>query len=351
MRQVYWDESVYYEFTAHEVDVLECATNDLHQCCLQGVAHVIAKHLYAQLGIPNIAIPLIERSWNESAHSLYGRFDLAYDGTSPPKLLEYNADTPTSLIEAAIIQWYWVEERFPGSDQFNSLHERLVAGWRGITSDRPHDVVHFVSMNGVEDLLTTMYLRDTAIQAGLETAQMTIRELGWYPAHQCFVDNANHPVSTCFKLYPWEWMWQDPFAVYLTGASLTRWIEPPWKLILSSKGILPILWDLFPHHPNLLEARYEPGVLRSYVKKPKFSREGANIEIIRAGQKLVCTADAGYGAEGYIYQTLAPATRFDGYTPVLGSWIVQGEAAGVGVRESDGAVTNNLSRFIPHRMV
>jgi glutathionylspermidine synthase len=36
---------------------------------------------------------------------LYGRFDLAYRGDGPPKLLEYNADTPTALFEAAVVQW------------------------------------------------------------------------------------------------------------------------------------------------------------------------------------------------------------------------------------------------------
>jgi glutathionylspermidine synthase len=71
-------------------------------------------------------VPLIREAWAAQPPSLYGRFDLAWSGTGPPKLLEYNADTPTSLVEAAVAQWYWLEQVHPGGDQFNSLHERLV---------------------------------------------------------------------------------------------------------------------------------------------------------------------------------------------------------------------------------
>lgn len=69
-------------------------------------------------------------SWNEEPPAIYGRFDLAYDGIHPPKLLEYNADTPTALLEASVVQWYWLQDVFPKDDQFNSIHEHLVAKWK-----------------------------------------------------------------------------------------------------------------------------------------------------------------------------------------------------------------------------
>ena len=100
----YWDESACYVFSAAEVDALEEATGDLHRLCMQAVDHVISHNRFEEIGIPPAAIPLIQRSWQEKAPSLYGRFDLAYDGVNPPKMLEYNADTPTSLLEAAVIQ-------------------------------------------------------------------------------------------------------------------------------------------------------------------------------------------------------------------------------------------------------
>lgn len=109
----YWNESAFYEFTAREVDILEAATNELEAMSLAAVQ------------------PLIEHSWEAEQPSLYGRFDLAWGGEASPKLLEYNADTPTSLVEAAVAQWYWLEDTHPGADQFNSIHERLIAAWEG----------------------------------------------------------------------------------------------------------------------------------------------------------------------------------------------------------------------------
>lgn len=101
----YWDESACYEFTAHEIETLESAANELQQMCLAAAQHVIDERRYDELEIPVEAVPLIEWAWNEEPPALYGRFDVMYDGTHPPKLLEYNADTPTSLLEAAVIQW------------------------------------------------------------------------------------------------------------------------------------------------------------------------------------------------------------------------------------------------------
>ena len=115
-------------------------------------------------------------------------------------------------------------------------------------------------------------------------------------------------------------------------------------MVLANKGILPLLWELSPGHPNLLEARFEPGALRSFARKPLLSREGANVSLVRDGQEIARGPDEGYGAEGFVYQALAEGNA------VIGSWVIQGEAAGIGVRESDGLVTGNRSRFVPHRI-
>src|SRR5580658_307415 len=127
---VYWNEFAFYELSAKEVETLESSTNELAGMTLHAVQHIIENKLYARMAIPESAVGLIEGSWEAEPPSLYGRFDLAFDGWSPPKLLEYNADTPTSLLEAAVIQWYWLQELFPKRDQFNSLHERLIALWK-----------------------------------------------------------------------------------------------------------------------------------------------------------------------------------------------------------------------------
>ncbi len=195
----YWNESAFYEFTAPEIDVLESATNELGRMAIEAAGHVIEQKLYARLAIPDHAIPLIERSWQEEPPSLYGRFDLAYDGVHPPKLLEYNADTPTSLLEAAVVQWYWLEEQFPARDQFNSIHDRLIARWKELRPYLPNQRVNFCSLDDVEDGMTVTYLMDTAVQAGLECVALPIGEIGW--TGSSFVRPDGVPLSAVFKLY------------------------------------------------------------------------------------------------------------------------------------------------------
>ncbi len=302
------------------------------------------------MAIPAPVAAVIQESWRqERSFTLYGRFDLAYDGNSPPKLLEYNADTPTMLLEAAVVQWYWLEEKFRGADQFNSIHERLLEQWKQLKWSLRHSPLYFAyAEDSLEDLTTVTYLRDTAAQAGLETADLVVSDIGWHRDRREFVDLADKPIQSLFKLYPWEWLVAEEFAPHLLETYREmQWLEPLWKLVLSTKGILPILWELNPGHPNLLAASVTAPPTGDWVKKPRFSREGANVEVHRAGGQNLETPGT-YGQEGFIYQQLAPLPNFDGYYPVLGSWIIGGEAAGLGIRESTTLVTDYRSRFVPH---
>ena len=341
----YWDEGAHYEFSAREVDELEAAANTLHALCIEAAQTVIDRGWWARVGIPEPAIPVVLDSWNRDDPSLYGRFDLAYDGMSPPKLLEYNADTPTALIEAAVVQWYWLQERHPSADQFNSIHERLIDAWRNIAAER----VHFAAVKDLpEDTQTVTYLMDTCQQAGFATQWTAIDELGWDPAAKGFVDAGNGEISALFKLYPWEWMWHETFAAYLPEAK-NLFVEPPWKLLLSNKGLLPVLWELYPDHPNVLPAfeSADAALGGNYVRKPRLSREGANIALVEHG--ITLEENGGdYGEEGFIYQALAPIPNYSGNRPVCGVWVVNHEACGLGIREDTRRITGNLSRFVPH---
>jgi glutathionylspermidine synthase len=346
--QPYWNESAFYEFTAKEVDVLEAASNDLEQMSLAAVQHIIDNRLYAQLKIPENAIPLIESSWDSEPPSIYGRFDLAYCGEGPPKLLEYNADTPTSLLEAAVIQWYWLEDTRPSSSQFNSIHDRLIALWKEAAPALPGGRIDFCCTPDCEDEMTIAYLADTALQAGLAASMFPIGEIGWDGAR--FVAPDANPLTSVFKLYPWEWMLREEFGRHLCSSAVT-WIEPPWKMLLSNKGLLPVLWKLYPDHPNLLEASLsQPDDNVAWVRKPLLGREGANVTLHRPEGNFETPGE--YGEEGFVYQRMAPLKSFDGKYPVIGSWVIghrEGDAAaGIGIRESDIPVTTNLSQFTPH---
>lgn len=343
---LYWDETANYSFTAAEIDELEAATEELQEICIEAAGHIISNKLYEKLQIPPLAIPLIERSWENDEPSILGRFDLVYDGHFPPKMLEYNADTPTALLEASVTQWFWLKDRFPDADQFNSIHERLIDCWKGLKNAINGTLYFSCVKDAAEDLGNLEYLRDTAHQAGLTTEQFFIEDIGFDSLGSRYVDSNDNVINSMFKLYPWEWLVSEFFGRYLEQSGIIL-IEPAWKMILSNKAILPVLWELNPRHPNLLEASFDPGhFLDNFVSKPFLSREGSNISIHRNG--LVTEYGGSYTGQGTVYQELADMPCFDGNYPVIGSWVIGGEPAGIGIREDLSQVTTNASRFVPH---
>jgi glutathionylspermidine synthase len=340
----YWKEDVCYRFTLAQIETIEAAAEELHGMCVAAARHVVAQGRLEQLGIPEPCWDAIADSLRREEFSVYGRFDLAYDGAGPPKLLEYNADTPTSLLESAVAQWYWLEDCCPNADQFNSLHERLVERWRSLPGAGP---VHLASLrDNEEDWVTTTYMQDTVTQAGRAAKYLHIEDIGWDAGREAYVDLEGEAIETLFKLYPWEWMLREEFGAHVAGSG-TRFVEPLWKSLLSCKGILPVLWELYPGHPNLLPAYFEPGRLDAFVKKPLYSREGANIEL-HAGGRVLTGAPGDYGAEGFVYQGAAAMREFGGRYPVIGAWIVGREPAGMCIREDRAPITTNMSNFVPH---
>ncbi|UTP40853.1 glutathionylspermidine synthase family protein [Phenylobacterium sp. LH3H17] len=353
----YWDERAYYAFTLSQVeDHIEAASAELHRLCLELVAEVVeSPALMTRLAIPPAAQAVVAASWKARDPSLYGRFDFFYDGAGPPKLYEYNADTPTSIYEAAVFQWLWLEDRIAdggvpkGADQFNSLYDKLRERFAAIFPKG--GFVHFASdANFVEDRQTVRFLEDVAGQAGIEPKFVALDQIG-LDADGRFVDAENFLIGAIFKLYPWEEMFRDTYAEKI-AASRTQFIEPAWKAVLSNKGLLPLLWERHAGHPNLLETYFDDdpradGLGRSFVRKPLFSREGANVELYDKGRRGK-VLDQGYGAEGWIRQALQPPPRFGANYPVVGSWMIGDDPAGMGIREDRGRVTRDRSRFVPH---
>jgi glutathionylspermidine synthase len=356
--EVYWAEDTAYRFTMKQVDEIEDATNTLHALCLAAVDRIVSDYrsgdtrLISQFSIPQAFWPQIADSWEKGEKSVYGRFDFAYDGKSPPKMLEYNADTPTSLMEASVVQWYWLQDYHPDKDQFNSLHEKLIDRWNEIA--RPDakgrlPMVHFTGCTEVrEDFITIEYMRDTAAQAGLPTRSLNINEIGYDADNKRFLDDEGRVITHCFKLYPWEHMASDEYGAK-TAEAPTKWIEPVWKMLLSNKAILPVLWELNPDHTNLVKASFDAAAFagQDHVVKPKLSREGANVKVVLNGMAAQKTAGI-YDEQDSIYQAYAPLPQFGEYRPVIGSWVVGDTAAGMGIREDKGYVTANDSRFVPH---
>lgn len=344
---LYWDESHYYELSMQEIDTIEKATAELWQMCLEAVDYIIEKNLWHRFSIPEWFRNYIVTSWEEDHPSIYGRFDFGFDGKNL-KLLEFNADTPTSLYEASVIQWYWLQEMFPEKDQFNSIHEKLVDYWKYLTKYMNPHYIYFASLTNIEDVTNVEYLRDCATQAGFETEFIPIQDIGWAEEIKEFIAGDGSIMDYIFKLYPYEWILEDGFGEKLVENGFrSQWIEPAWKILLSSKAILPVLWEMYPDHPCLLPAYFEQKDLKDFAKKPIYSREGANITLYK-NSKTAEENSGAYGKEGFIYQQLFDLPDLDGNYPVIGSWVIGQEPAGIGIRESVHLITNNQSRFVPH---
>jgi len=355
----YWCEDAYYQFTLQQIETLEDVTSEIHQMCLQAVELVTGSEaLLEKFRIPKHTWDFVRDSWKSGQPSLYSRLDLAWDGHSPAKLLENNADTPTSLYEAAFFQWIWLEDQLnagklpTGSDQFNSLQEKLIARFTELHQQHGFGLLHLACCRDTEeDRSTVQYLQDCATEAGLPNDFLFIDEIGLGEKGQ-FTDLNDQVISNMFKLYPWEFMLREMFSTKLADAGV-RWLEPGWKSIISNKAMLPLLWKMFPDHPNLLPAYFaEDNVphMDKYVVKPLFSREGANIRIVENGQEIA-RAEGPYGEEGMIVQQFHPLPKFgDSYT-LIGSWLIDDQPAGIGLREDRELITQDLSRFYPHTFI
>ncbi len=355
----YWDESVHYRFTLPQIETgIEAPTQEVHELCMDLVARAVRDEEYLRrLALPERFWELIRSSWRGGDPHLYGRMDFAYDGLSPAKLFELNYDTPTSLYEAAVFQWIWLKDcieagQLPSvTDQFNSLQEKLQMAFC-LLAPKIQGPMHFASIrDSIEDRATVDYLEDLAHQARIPTHYVAMEDIG-RTADGRYTDTRDIVIDTIFKLYPWEFLFADEFSQYLSAAGAT-WFEPPWKSILSNKGALALLWELHPHHPNLLPTFFEQesdgaaSLPCGWVRKPLFSREGANVELVtQQGERVAVPGP--YADAPYVRQEFHSLPRFADRYALVGSWVIGDQPAGVGMREDSSLITRDTARFVPH---
>lgn len=364
----YWSEALpkpmYYKLTSDEAQQLEDAANQTHAACMECLSWLFEEAddasrdvWFDRFGITDPAVrKYIMDAWENDEWGMYGRFDfvLTKDG---PRLLEYNADTPTTLIETAVSQWNWFDqnrEKLGNASQFNELHEALVRHWSDMKADNGlTGKVHFAAFSQIDDLSTVVYMAETAREAGVDVDVLPMEEIGWNGVE--FTDPSESKIETCFKLYPWEWMLEDEFGAHVVNTD-TRWIEPAWKMMLANKAILALLWE---RHSNLewlvpclmgAPEVMNPG--EKWVTKPLLSREGCNVriwEVQKDGQVVeIDGVDGEYDEEEVVFQKYIEWNPIDGVYPMMGVWMVGDDAVGLGIREDDGPITQNNSRFIPH---
>ncbi len=354
----YWCEDRYFQLNREQVDHIDRVTEELHTLAVKAVEHVFENDLLHLFGLPEKHYDLLRKSWETDKAYLYGRFDFAWNGNHEPKMLEYNAQTPTSLFELSVAAWDWMKQsveagKLPRSaDQFNLLDERIITQFAYLRETKCVDshVLHFsCDETSSEDRRTVTYLAQCAEEVGFETVFVDINEIQLSVDNE-FLDHNNKQIFNMFSLYPYEFALLDEYGDYIEESGC-KFIEPIWKVLLSSKALLPIMWKLNPGHPNLLECYFtnepEASQVTNKVIKPIYSREGANIQIELAGESVEGTT-GNYGSEGFITQEYAPLAEFESGRVVIGSWVIGKTGSGISFRESNKLITNDVARFVPH---
>jgi len=355
----YWDETAYYAFSMAQIEHdIEAPTREIHEMAMELAGEIVrSEALMERLAIPRFYWEWIADSWQRGEPHLYGRMDLAYDGMGPAKLFELNYDTPTSLYEAAFYQWIWLEQQVERgvlprqADQYNAIQEKLCEALATIAKSLPRPFYFSAVRDSAEDQGTVQYLRDCAHQVGIDAGLIAVEDIG-LSTKGTFTDLDSIVIGTLFKLYPLEMMFEDDYGKHLPTSGI-QLIEPAWKAVLSNKGILPLLWERHRGHPNLLPAFFEdtPSTLApGWVRKPMLSREGANIELLTSDGMDVRTGGP-YVDGPRILQACQPLPRFEGNYPLIGSWVIADQPAGMGIREDASLITQDTSRFVPHAIV
>jgi len=355
------------EITPDEADAYYEASNELYEMFVEAGEHVIENELFHEIGIPFNLIDAVKMSWDNDIHwHLYGRFDFAggVDGKQI-KLIEFNADTPTSLFETSILQWAILKlNNMEESHQFNNLYEALGDNFKRLVmmEDDVEDFenhydgwkILFSSVKGdAEEESTVKLLQTIAKEAGFVTEFAYMEDVEFSGRDGVFYKDVNY--EYWFKLFPWEdiGIEESDLAMLLTQIMDNQKaiiLNPAYTLMFQSKAFMKILWDLYPNHPLLLETDFEPLQGIAQVEKKIFGREGANTIIVDENEKVMAETDGEYGEFASIFQEyveLPTDSKGDSYQ--AGVFFAY-EGCGLGFRKG-GLIMDNYSKFVGHRVV
>ena len=350
--------------TQDEAEAFYEATNELYDMYVAAAEYVINNDLFHELGIPFNLVDTIKASWENDVHwHLYGRFDLAggVDG-KPIKLIEFNADTPTSLFETAIIQWAMLKfNNLDEAAQFNDVYEALVENFKRLVTlqedtsafDEYYEgwKILFSSIAGsVEDENTTRLLESAARDAGFECDFAFVDEVSFDDENGIFWNGQNW--EYWFKLIPWEMIAIDESDLALIIKNIIKnqkaiILNPAYTLLFQSKGIMKILWDLYPNHPLLLESSFEPLKGKKQVKKPFLAREGANVSIINSDGSIEIQNDGEYANGKFLYQEFADFAKDESGNSYQAGMFFAFEGCALGFRKGKDII-DNYSKFVGH---
>ncbi len=355
------------QINTDEAEAYYTAVNELYDMYVEAAEYVIQHDLFFELGIPFNLVETIKKSWENDVHwHLYGRFDLAggIDG-KPIKLIEFNADTPTGLFETAIVQWAMLKANgLDEAKQFNTVYESISENFKRLITlfddtSRFEELyegwrILFSSIEGNdEEEVTTRLLKRMAEDAGFLTGFTFLHEVLFDNESIC--DKENQEYEYWFKLFPWEDIAIEEGELALTLQNILQSqsaiiLNPAYTLLFQSKGMLKILYDLFPDSPYLLETAYEPLKAKAYVEKKVFGREGANTKFVNADGSIAAQTDGEYAHYKSVYQAAVEFPQDAAGNHYQAGVFFAYEACGLGFRRG-GKILDNMSKFVGHMIV
>ena len=352
------------KISTDEAEAYYSATNEIYDMYVEAAEYVIENNLFFDLGIPFNLVDVIKKSWENDVHwHIYGRFDLAggIDGKAI-KLIEFNADTPTSLFESALLQWAILKHNnMDEGSQFNTIYESISNNFKRLVTlfddvelfDERYDgwKILFSSIsNNDEEEATTRLLQQMATDAGFNTAFEYLENTHF--DEDGIYDSNENSYEYWFKLYPWEDITVDEpeLATTLTNIMQNQKaiiLNPAYTLLFQSKGMLKILYDMFPNSPYLLKTSFEPLKGIKQVEKSVFGREGANTKIIEINGNVVEQTDGPYDNYKKVYQEYVEFAKDSSGTKYQAGVFFAYEACGVSFRKGS-EIMDNMSKFVGH---
>ncbi len=357
-------ESELVELTQEEAEAFYAAANELYDMYVAAAQYVIDNNLFNELEIPFNLIEAIKMSWENDVHwHLYGRFDLAggIDG-KPIKLIEFNADTPTCLFETAILQWAALKQNsLDEGRQFNNLYEALSENFKrlvtlGEETEEFENLyegwkILFSSVRGLdEEEKTVRLLQSAAEAAGFVTNFAYADEVEFDDESGIWFNGENY--EYWFKLIPWESIAieESALALYLTNIMKNQKaiiLNPAYTLLFQSKGIMKVLWDLFPNHPLLLQSDFTSLPNVKQVRKPFLAREGANVTIFDENGRVVANNGGEYEEGKFLWQEFNEFCKDEAGAKYQAGVFFAYEACALGFRKG-GEILGNSSKFVGH---
>jgi len=367
------DQRRYYVLseTAHEQLIL--ATNQLHSLFMHATDHVLKNdHLLEYFNLPKALWPKIHQSWNNRLNQMItGRFDFSISDRGI-KAYEYNCDSASCHMECGKVQGKWADyyDCEDGDDPGAELHNELRDAWKRSDVD---GILHIMQDDDPEETYHALFMKDALDEADIKCKIIYgVRDLSWSDDGN-ILDADGEPILWVWKTWAWETALDQLREEIEEGAMTPKQrraspprlvdvllreevmvYEPLWTLIPSNKAILPILWEMFPGHPYLLNGAFElTDELRKcgYAAKPIVGRCGSNISMYDGNAQLVESSDGIFTDRAQIFQEWFPLPKIGKYNVQVSTFTAAGSWAGSCLRVDASRIINNKSDNLALRIV